>query len=94
VLFTLLELPLNKVILKIKRGLNAKKLPEVAILTFPFDELLIASLQSSCADLAIEWLEQGYPLNDELRLVLCGNDKQSKIWLKAQRERLSTILRI
>nr|MEC4579816.1 hypothetical protein [Candidatus Parabeggiatoa sp.] len=44
--------------------------------------------------LALKWVEEGSPLSDEMRLYLCNNDKQSKQWLKWQKERLSDVLGI
>jgi hypothetical protein len=94
ILFRILENPLGQIIKLIKQGLQSNNLPDIAIITFPFDDILIASFESSWAELGLKWIDQGYPMNDEMRLVLCDNDKQSKIWLKAQRERLGEILGI
>ena len=94
ILFRLLENPLDKIIELIKQGLKTKKLPNPAIITFPFDELIISALQSSWSDLAKQWIAEGYPINDEIRMVLCNNDKQSKLWINSQRERFSDVFGI
>ncbi|MEK8016326.1 MAG: hypothetical protein VSS75_005610 [Candidatus Parabeggiatoa sp.] len=65
-------------------------------MTFPFDELVLSAITSSShwCHLALKWVEEGSPLSDEMRLYLCNNDKQSKQWLKWQKERLSDVLGI
>jgi len=92
VLFRLLQNPLSDVVSLIKSSLQEFHLPEIIVMTFPFDSLVVAALQSSWQDLAMKWIDSGYPLNDEMILILSGNDKQSKIWLNKQRERLSDVL--
>ncbi|OEF55833.1 hypothetical protein [Enterovibrio norvegicus] len=82
IFFRLLENPLNEVVSLIKSSLKELHLPEIIVLTFPFDSILVAALQSSWKDLAMKWIDSGYPLNDEMILILSGNDKQSKFWLK------------
>ena len=83
-----------EVVTQIKTGLVALDLPAAVILTFPFDEILIAALATSWKTLALRWIVQGYPFNDEMRLLLCDNDKQNPYWLKAQKERLKDVLNI
>ncbi len=92
IFFRLLENPLNEVVSLIKSSLTELNLPEIIVLTFPFDSILIAALQSSWKDLAMKGIDSGYPLNDEMILILSGNDKQSKFWLKNMRERLNSVL--
>lgn len=92
VLFRLLENTLSEVISLIKSSLQEFQLPEIIVMTFPFDSLVTAALQSSWQDLAMKWIDSGYPLNDEMILILSGNDKESKFWLNKQRERLSDVL--
>jgi len=92
--YTLLYTSLNEVIQRIKVGLNTTKLPQPVIYTFPFDDLLLSAIKGSAhwRNLALTWVEAGYPLNDEMRLVLCNHDKQSKQWLRWQKKRLHKIL--
>ena len=92
ILFSLLQNPLQEIVALIKAGLAANKLPGIISVSFPFDEILLASLQTSWDDWAMKWIEDGYPLNDELRLLMCDNDKQSKFWLNTQHKRLGVIL--
>ena len=94
--FLLLYTPLKELIELIKNGLSDLKLPEKTIITFPFDELIIEAIKrESCwKDMALKWIDEGYPLNDEMRLILCNSDKQSKMWLKWKENRLGCILGI
>jgi hypothetical protein len=96
IFYLLLYTPLKEVVDIIKKGLVRLKLPEKLIITFPFDELVLSAIKSSShwCNLALKWIEEGYPLTDEMRLYLCNNDKQSKQWLKWQKERLSDVLGI
>lgn len=95
VFYLLLYTPLKQIIQLIKDGLKLKKLPSKIIVTFPFDELILLAIKSSFwCHLAMNWVEEGYPLNDEMKLALCHHDKQSRLWLKWQKERLSGILGI
>ena len=92
--FLLLYTPLKEIIISIKNGLKSLDLPEAIIITFPFDELILGAIQTGWKDQALKWTEEGFPLNEEMLLYLCNNDKQSKVWLKHQRERLSEIFNI
>jgi len=94
IFFQLLEIPVKDLIRLVKQGLSKRDLPEAIILTFPFDNILIPVLDSSWSDLAIEWLKQGYPSNDEIDYMLSGRNTQSADWLKKQKERLSDFLEI
>ncbi|RKZ90662.1 MAG: hypothetical protein DRR19_09405 [Candidatus Parabeggiatoa sp. nov. 1] len=94
IFYLLLYTPLKEIVDTLKKGLFRLKLPEKLIITFPFDELVLSAITSSShwCQLALKWVEQGYPLTDEMRLYLCNNDKQSQQWLKWQQDRLSNIL--
>ncbi|WP_445360387.1 hypothetical protein ACJJIL_23485 (plasmid) [Microbulbifer sp. EKSA005] len=78
----------------IKEGLKNLGLPENALMTFPFDELVIGALQGGWRKQALDWIDQGYPLNDEMILILCDNDKQSKLWINHQKERFHDLFNI
>nr|BDD43612.1 hypothetical protein 6 [Gammaproteobacteria bacterium] len=93
-MFRILDSSLAEFLEAAKKGLHEIGMPKNALLTFPFDEVLIAALDSTWRDLALKWIKQGYPMNDEMLLVLCKNDKQSPVWLKAHKERLSGVLGI
>lgn len=93
-MFRILDSSFEKFLKAVKEGLANIGMPEQAILTFPFDEVLLAALDSGWKNVALKWIEQGYPMNDEMLLVLCENDKQNRMWLKAHKERLSSILEI
>lgn len=88
VFYLLLYTPINEIIELIKGGLKNSQLPENMVFTFPFDELVLGAIQSSWIDLALKWVEQGFPLNEEMLLYLCNNDKQSKSWLNHKKKRL------
>ncbi|MEM7194546.1 MAG: hypothetical protein AAF402_06320 [Pseudomonadota bacterium] len=88
VLFQLLEIPIRNLVETIKAGLGRRNLPEKLLLTFPFDEIVVPALDSSWKDLALKWLEDGYPTNDEIDYILSGKDKQNSFWLKKHQERL------
>ncbi|HDN27569.1 MAG TPA: hypothetical protein ENG03_10830 [Thioploca sp.] len=94
IFYLLLDTPLKEVVDILKNGLVRLDLPEKLIMTFPFDELVLSAITFSYhrCNLAFKWVEEGYPLTDEMRLYLCNNDKQSKQWLKWQR--LSDVLGI
>ncbi len=94
--YLLLYTPLKEIVDILKKGLLRLDLPEKLIMTFPFDELVLSAITSAShwCHLALKWVKEGYPLTDEMRLYLCNNDKQSKQWLKWQKERLSDVLGI
>ncbi len=96
VFYLLLYTPIHEIIKLMKNGLNSHKLPEKIAYTFPYDELIIAALKGShnWGALAMKWLDQGYPINDEIQLCLCKGDKQSKYWLKWQEQRLKLLIGI
>lgn len=94
IFFLLLYTPIKDIIEHIKTGLKDLKLPIKIAFTFPFDELILGAFQTGWKTLALKWIDQGYPLNDEMRLFLCDNDKQSKMWQIFHQERLCEIFGI
>ncbi len=96
VFYCLLYTELQEVVLLIKQGLQEKGLPLQIAYTFPFDELVFSAMKASShwRDLSMKWIEQGYPLTDEMRFYLCGKDAQSKGWLNWKKQRLNKVLGI
>ncbi len=94
--YRLLYSDLEHVTSLIKKGLKQNSLPYQIAYTFPFDDLIYSAIRSSShwRDLSLKWIDQGFPLNDEMRFFLCGEDQQSKAWLKWQTQRLNSILKI
>ena len=94
--YTLLYIPLDQVITQIKNSLSERKLPVQIITTFPFDALILSAINTNkhWKNLALKWIENGYPANDEIQLALCHGDKQSPYWLQWQKKRLGPILGI
>ena len=54
----------------IREGLEVIGLPEPVVRTFPFDKVLFTALKLSnhWSELAIQWLESGYPVSPEIAL--------------------------
>lgn len=96
VFYCLLYSELEEVVTLIKQGLEKNNLPLQMAYTFPFDDLIYSAMKASShwRALSIKWIEQGYPLNDEMRFFLCGADPQDKEWLKWQKQRLNPVLGI
>ncbi len=96
VFYCLLYSQLREVVDSIKEGLGKNSIPVQAAYTFPFDGLIYSAMKASShwRDHALKWIDQGYPLNDEMRFILCGEDPQNKDWLNWQKQRLSPVLSI
>jgi len=88
VFLLLLYTPLQEIVSLLKSGLQSYGLPIEILLTFPFDEILIHAFSSKWQLKAITWLDEGYPMNDEMRNLLWGGNKQAKTWLRYQESRL------
>jgi hypothetical protein len=73
-LLLLLEMNRTEALATVRRGIAAEGLPDPVIRTFPFDMIVTAALTFSqyWRNLAISWLEEGYPLNDEMASNLEG----------------------
>lgn len=95
IFFTLLEFPLKEIASLIQEGLSKRGVPNKIAYTFPFDYLVLAAIKVSnhWSELALKWLEQGYPANDEIMFQLCNNDPQNKKWLQLKEQRLGAIFR-
>lgn len=87
---SLLELDRIDAIANIAEALAKVGLPANVIKTFPFDSIMLTALKSSShwQDLAVNWLESGYPMSAEIALQL-PDLKSVVMW---QKERLERVL--
>jgi len=94
VFLLLLYTPLQEVIALAKYGLNCLRLPEDVCLTFPFDEIITHALLTKWRPRAIQWIAEGYPMNDHMREIVYGKDRQDFQWLEYERARKGPLLGI
>ncbi|MCP3921959.1 MAG: hypothetical protein GY714_05160 [Desulfobacterales bacterium] len=90
--FVLLETPFRDVVSLLNENVKRIGLPEVAITTFPFDQLIEFSISkgSHWGLLAEEWINSGYPLNDNISKLLPNN----KLVIRRKNERINKIFSV
>jgi hypothetical protein len=73
--FVLLYIPFKEVVSILQENTKRIGLPEVVITTFPFDHIIECSLATNTRWrlLAEEWINSGYPINDNIANLLPGN---------------------
>ena len=86
---SLLELERADVLALLRVALTRKGLPEPVIRTFPFDEILYIALKVSShwRELAIKWLDSGYPISPEIAVEFPDLVHVVR-WQKARKEQI------
>jgi hypothetical protein len=88
----LIESKQKEIVQLIRGSLMRSSLPELVVTTFPLDELLLFAISDSTywKKYAEHWIEDGYPLNDQIAEALPDN-KLIKKWQNDRLTRLFTI---
>ena len=73
----------------LRSGVRQIGLPEIVIKTFPLDSIVEAALINSSywANLAEEWINLGYPLNDHIAKIIPNNEMVIQ-WQKQRIEKI------
>ena len=87
--FVLLLSPYKDIVSILRENVKRVGLPEVVITTFPFDLIIESSLSTNTQwrDLAEEWINSGYPLNDNI----CALLPENKLVVRQKNERIKSI---
>jgi len=94
VFLLVLYTPLQEILALIKKGLLDINLPVDITLTFPFDKILEFALNSKWHQKAISWIDEGYPIDDNMREIIYGTDKQTPQWLEYEGSRKGHLLNL
>jgi len=94
VFLLLLCSPLQEVIALIKYGLDKLGLSEEVGVTFPFDDIIIQALTGKWRQKALLWIAEGYPMNDNMREIVYGKNRQAWQWLEYERARKGPMLNL
>lgn len=87
--FVLLKTPFREIVSILRKNVKRVGLPEVVITTFPLDKIIEFSLSNSpnWGRLAEEWINSGYPLNDNISKLL----PKKKLVVERNNERIRAI---
>lgn len=85
----LLESPFNEVVSLLRSSISQIGLPEIVITSFPLDAIIETALtgESYWSDLAEGWINQGYPLNENIPKLI-PNNKMVIQWRKERIEKI------
>lgn len=72
----------------------AANLPEVLVKTFPFDNMVLSAIQNGphFVSMALEWFENGYPMNDTICAALLSRGLSFPCVKRYEEERLKQIM--